>query len=235
VFLSINDSGGKPVVYVLDAKARLTHTCTIENAKNVDWEAITMDTKGNVYIGDFGNNNNDRSDLTIYRLKLVDVLSKSVAKATSIQFYYPDQHQFPPDKANWYYDNESLIAKDDSLFIFTKNRTKPFDGKVMVYGLANQPGTQKLKAYAPLSLPETSWLENSVTDACVIQNTLFLLTYRYVYVFNIRNSIPQLIDTIEFDSASQKEGLTYSKGALYLTDEKTILGAAKLYKINYPL
>jgi hypothetical protein len=174
-------------------------------------------------------------DLKIYRLHLNELLTKEIATAEIISFSYPDQKKFPPEKTEWYYDAEAFIARNDSLFIFTKNRTNPFDGLVKVYGLANKKGVQPLKLYPSIPLPATSWLENSVTDACFYKNTLFLLTYRYVYVLDCKLSVPKIIDTIEFNSVSQKEGICYSNSAIYITDEKTILGAAKLYKINYPL
>lgn len=234
-FLSFNDSGGKPEVYVFNSAGKLTHTCLITNAENIDWEAITQDENGNVYIGDFGNNGNKRVDLKIYRLHLNELLKKEISTAEIISFSYLDQKKFPPEKTAWYYDAEAFIARNDSLFIFTKNRTSPFDGLVKVYGLANKRGIQKLKLYPSIPLPATNWLENSVTDACLYKNTLFLLTYRYVYVFDYNVGVPKLIDTIEFNSVSQKEGVYYCNGALYLTDEKTFLGSAKLYKIYYPL
>lgn len=233
-FLSINDSGGEPIIYVFNVKGDITHTCQIKNAKNIDWEAITIDKHGFVYIGDFGNNDNQRADFTIYKLKLTHVLSKSYAEAVVITYLYPDQKDFPPEKATWYYDTEAFIVRQDSIFIFTKNRTQPFDGLVKVYGLANQPGKQSPKEYPPISLPATSWLENSVTDACVFQNKTLLLTYRYVYVVE-NSSSPKIIDIIEFNGTSQKEGVYYHNGAIYLTDEKTILGGPKLYKINFAL
>jgi hypothetical protein len=37
------------------------------NAKNTDWEALTNDGN-NFYIGDFGNNDGSRRDLTIYKV-----------------------------------------------------------------------------------------------------------------------------------------------------------------------
>jgi hypothetical protein len=234
-FLSFNDSGGKPEVYVFNSAGKLTHACLIKNAEHSDWEAITQDENGNVYIGDFGNNDNKRVDLKIYRLHLNDLLTKEVSTAEIISFSYPDQKKFPPEKTAWYYDAEAFIARNDSLFLFTKNRTNPFDGLVKVYGLANKKGVQTLKLYPSIPFPATSWLENSVTDACLYNNTLFLLTYRYVYVFDYSLGVSKLIDTIEFKSVSQKEGIYYSNSAIYITDETTILGASKLYKINYAL
>lgn len=234
-FLSFNDSGGEPEIYVFNSLGKLTHTCRIENATNTDWEAITVDQNGFLYVGDFGNNSNKRKDLVIYKLTTADVLTKQSVKASKISFSYPDQQQYPPKDTRLYYDAEAFIVKNDSIFIFTKNRTKPFDGLVKVYGLSNKIGNQTLKPYSPIKLPATSWFENSVTDACLHKNTLFLLTYRYVYVLDFSTRTAKIIDTIEFNSATQKEGIYYTKGTIYLTDEKTFLGPSKLYKISYPL
>jgi hypothetical protein len=232
-FLSFNDSGGEPEIYVFDVFGKLTHVCRLENASNIDWEAITIDQNGVIYIGDFGNNNNKRKDLKIYRLHSADVLSKKTVSVEVIRFSFPDQKEFPPEKTQWYYDAEAFVAKGDSLFIYTKNRTKPFDGIVKIYGLSNLPGEQSLKPYPSLHLPPTSWLENSVTDACLYKEKLFLLTYRYVYVVDFHSL--KIVDTIEFEGVSQKEGIYYKDGWIYITDESTLLGSAKLYKINYPL
>lgn len=232
-FLSFNDSGGAAEIYVFNKLGELVHSCSILNASNNDWEAITQDDNGFIYLGDFGNNNNQRKNLRIYKLRADDVLNKLSVTADIITFSYPDQKDFPPEKPEWYYDSEALIAHGDSLFIYTKNRTKPFDGIVKVYGLSSKQGLRELKPYASINLPPTSWTENSVTDACLFENKLFLLTYRYIYILDF----PTLkrIDTIEFNGLSQKEGVFYNGKTIYLTDEKTILGSAKLYKITYPL
>ena len=65
----LEDSGNDNVLFGLDANSGdLKKTCTITNASNVDWEELTKDAQGNVYIGDFGNNDNTRRDLCIYKI-----------------------------------------------------------------------------------------------------------------------------------------------------------------------
>ena len=39
----------------------------VPGVRQVDWESLAQDPQGVLYIGDCGNNNNDRRDLTIYR------------------------------------------------------------------------------------------------------------------------------------------------------------------------
>ena len=66
-FWSHNDKGGNPELYRFDTLGMLEQTLRITNASNVDWEDMTIDDAGNIYIGDFGNNNNERTDLKIYK------------------------------------------------------------------------------------------------------------------------------------------------------------------------
>ena len=60
-----NDSGGEAKLYELDTiSGIIEREVTILNATNVDWEDITQD-ETSIYIGDFGNNNGNRTDLKI--------------------------------------------------------------------------------------------------------------------------------------------------------------------------
>lgn len=233
LFLSINDSGNSPTIYVFDQKGVMLNKCIVTNALNIDWEALTLGENKKVYVGDFGNNKNDRGDLIIYKVNLSDVLASSTVNAEKITFEYHDQTSFPPEKENFNFDAEGMVCHGDSLFVFIKNRSNPYTGIVNIYVIPNSPGHHSAKLYSSISLPNNTWFENSVTDVCVNMDSLYILTYRYIYVFHSL-SAPVLLDTIEFTGVSQKEGVSYRNGALYITDEKTFLGAARLYKINYP-
>jgi sugar lactone lactonase YvrE len=43
---------------------------------NIDWEDITKDKDGNLYVGDFGNNDNERKDLCIYKIDKKSLTTK---------------------------------------------------------------------------------------------------------------------------------------------------------------
>lgn len=233
LFLSINDSGNSPTIYVFDQKGVVLNKCIVANALNIDWEALTLGENKIVYVGDFGNYKNDRRDLIIYKVNLADVLASSTVNAEKITFEYHDQTSFPPEKENFNFDAEGMVCHGDSLFVFIKNRSNPYTGIVNIYVVPNSPGHHSAKFYSSISLPNNTWFENSVTDVCINMGSLYILTYRYIYVFQSLNT-PVLLDTIEFTGVSQKEGISYRNGALYITDEKTFLGAARLYQINYP-
>lgn len=67
-FWSFNDSNGAPALYQFDTTGTLNRVLNINNATNVDWEDMTKDGAGNLYVGDFGNNDNDRRNLVVYKI-----------------------------------------------------------------------------------------------------------------------------------------------------------------------
>ena len=233
VFITLNDSGNNPELYVVNKKGEIINTSVIENAKNIDWEALATDGRDRLFIGDIGNNKNNRTDLCIYIVSLQQVLNDTSTWAEQLTFSYPDQEEFPPDVEELYYDAEAMIYRNDSLFIFTKNRTVPFDGKSKVYGLSLTQQHQVAVSYLPIYLEKTNWLEDSVTDACLTDNTLFLLTYSKIYIFSVENNKYIKKDVVELKRSTQVEGICYANGKLYLSDEKSILGKQFLYELEY--
>lgn len=234
LFISLNDSGNNPLLYVFDKKGVLVNKCKIKNAENIDWEALAYDGEDRIFIGDFGNNKNNRTDLGVYTVSKKEVLSKKQTTASHISFSYPDQKAFPPEDSLLYYDTEGFVFHSDSLFIFTKNRTSPFDGISKVYGLSLTDSVQLAVPYPPIFLKATTWLEDSVTDAYLSDELLFLLTYSKVYVFRYKNWTKiGLIEEITLDQITQKEGICYVNKTLYFVDEKSKFGKQKLYKLKY--
>jgi hypothetical protein len=143
IIYTLEDSGNKNAIYAIDSKGKLDKTITISNAENIDWEDITRDKTGNIYIGDFGNNDNERKDLCIYKVAKSE-LNKDLAKAEyKISFSYPEQTEFPPKKKEMFYDVEGFFEQGGYFYLFTKNRSKGFDGTAFIYKIKNAYGTQK--------------------------------------------------------------------------------------------
>lgn len=140
---TLEDSGNKNAIYAINIEGKLAKTITISNAKNVDWEDITKDKNGNIYIGDFGNNDNERKDLCIYKLNKNQLNKDQASAEYKIAFSYPEQSEFPPKKKEMFYDVEGFFEYQNYFYLFTKNRSKGFDGTAFIYKIANKPGTQK--------------------------------------------------------------------------------------------
>ncbi|MBF4493464.1 hypothetical protein IRZ83_14965 [Flavobacterium sp. JLP] len=140
---TLEDSGNKNAIYAINSDGKLTKTITIANAKNVDWEDITKDKKGNIYIGDFGNNDNERKDLCIYKVNKNQLNRDQASAEYKVSFSYPEQTEFPPKKKELFYDVEGFFEHGNYFYLFTKNRSKGFDGTAFIYKILNAPGTQK--------------------------------------------------------------------------------------------
>ncbi len=93
----VNDAGNSSLVYGTNFNGEIVTSIKV-NAENHDWEDLTTDEEGNLYIGDFGNNNNKRRDLVILKIKKKDLESKIPVNPEKIYFYFPDQKEFPPKK-----------------------------------------------------------------------------------------------------------------------------------------
>lgn len=228
-FITLNDSGNEPELYVFNKKGEITHICFIKNVANVDWEALAYDGQEYLYIGDIGNNENKRQDLAIHKVKLEDVLVKDTVNVETILFSYPEQYLFPPYQSELYYDAEALIVKEGQLLIFTKNRTVPFDGISKVYALPTVPGEYQAELLYDLNLLPTTWREECITDAVLYKDELYLLTYAKVYMYSWDGE--NWIQQKEYlhDSWTQKEGIAVDRRHIYITDEN----ATQIFSNNY--
>ena len=87
VFWTHNDSGDRPRIFAIDAQGRLLGEFAVEGALARDWEDIAIDDAGNLYIGDVGNNANQRRDLVVYRVPEPDVGKDTNARVTGLLRY----------------------------------------------------------------------------------------------------------------------------------------------------
>ena len=68
---SFGDSGNPNSIYKIDTSTGvILQTVTIQNYPNIDWEDISADSTF-MYIGDFGNNNGNRTNLKKSGLSLI--------------------------------------------------------------------------------------------------------------------------------------------------------------------
>lgn len=224
---SFNDSGGKAKLYLIDITGKLQKTLSIKNAKNRDWEDIAKDSEGNLYIADIGNNNNDSKNLKIYKLPNPEKLKSKSIKAKTISFRYEDQKAFPPKKPVLNFDAETLFWFNDYLYICTKNRTKPFDGKTYLYRLPDKPGTHKAKKIGQFDTGgRGDMTDHWITAGDISPNgsKLALLSSAKVWIFyNYKKDDffkgKRLLITLPHKT--QKEAICFiDEKTLYITDEE---------------
>lgn len=241
--LSINDSGNPEELFVLDTLGQLIKKIQINNFKNDDWEALSLDENERLYIGNFGNNNNNRKDLSIGVFSSDYIDKKEVSPEYTIQFSYPDQKNFPPEEGKWKFDCEAFFATSEYIYLFTKSRVEPFDGKSYLYRISNQKGTQKAELIGVLNLCANNMINCWVTDASYHHDTktIAVLTTKKIYFYSIqqlpinKGSELELIKVEKLGFIKQREGLTFSQSdkKLFLTDEKHhLLGGGNLYELK---
>ncbi|MEP6756391.1 MAG: hypothetical protein ABJA67_12880 [Chthonomonadales bacterium] len=125
IFWTHNDSGDGPYLYAFDQAGHSLCTVTLEGAKNVDWEDIAAGPgrgdKATMYVGDIGDNNNNRTDYAVYRIPepTVDLNSRKrtlkTGTAEKFPYVYPDGS----------HDAETLIVdpRNSNIYIVTKIET----------------------------------------------------------------------------------------------------------------
>lgn len=235
---TLEDSGNANEIYGLNFEnGTIEKTLTIENAENVDWEDMTKDNEGNLYIGDFGNNDNDRKDLCIYKIDKKSLATESVIPAYKVSFAYPEQKDFPPKKTEMFYDVEGFFEFKNNFYLFTKNRSKGFDGTAFLYKIPNKPGFHQA-----VLLGEFKTCDNfnhcAITAATISPDgsKVAVLTHDKIFLFenfegdNFLNGIKT---TLELNHFSQKEAVVFiDNDRIFIADEKTSGLGGNVYEVS---
>ena len=169
-YLTHNDGGDEPRLYELGSSCLLSNNFILNGGVNKDWEAITQDGEY-IYIGDFGNNSGNRTDLGVYKISKTELSSDSLEMDTYLLFNYSDQKTY--DSGNSHnYDCEAMVSIEDKILLFTKNRANL---RTNVYELDKYAVDQSLSIITDFDT------EGLVTDAIYNseKDQLILLCYNF--------------------------------------------------------
>ena len=231
----INDSGNESHIYGINEKGEIEKEINIREAKNVDWEELTKDDEGNLYIGDFGNNDNKRKDLTIYKVSNPDLMEGDETESTKITFNYPEQKDFPPDKNKRLYDVEAFIYLNNNFYLFTKNRSSDFDGSTFLYKIPAKEGNHNAQLIATYkTCEESEHCTITAADISPDKRKIVLLGHDRLWIlsnFENDNFYSGDIDTFNLEHSSQKEGVTFTdNNTLLITEEYK--GGGNVYSLQ---
>lgn len=233
----LEDSGNANAIYGIDETGKLIQKITIAQTENIDWEDITKDSKENLYIGDFGNNSNERKDLAIYKIDRDSLNNESVIPSYKISFAYPEQTEFPPKKSQLFYDVEAFIEYKNNFYLFTKNRSKGFDGTTLLYKVPNQSGFHQAQLLGQFKA-EGSFENAAITSASISpdEKKVVLLSHSQVWVFKnfiSDNFFSGKVNRVNLHHFSQKEAISFKDNkTLLIVDEKTKKIGGKLYQLD---
>lgn len=231
----VNDSGNKPILFGLNTKGEIKKELEIE-AKNHDWEDLASDPEGNIYIGDFGNNESKRKNLAILKVNASNLQSDASVEIERISFKYPDQEKFPPKKKKRYFDCEAFFFHNNSFYLFTKSRVKDDFGKTSVYKIPAKPGMHEAQLLGSYS--NCSDLRCWITAADISNDgtKMVLLNQKSVLLFtNFKGNdfFNGTIKEFPFSYESQKEGISFKDdNTVYITDEKAHGAGGNVYEFS---
>jgi hypothetical protein len=218
---TIQDSGNDSNVYGLNAKGQIIKTISITNASNIDWEDLTSDRFGNLYIGDFGNNNEKRKHFRILKLKESD-LEKSSAEVEVIEFTLPKKQDSK--------DFEGFFLFKSKFYVFSKE-TKKF----IVLSIPNKIGKHEATLVSNYNLKGKN---NRITSADISddKSTVILLNHDKLWKltnFKSNNFFSGKIEEKSFDHNTQKEGICFkSNSKIIITDERNGSEGGNIYSFN---
>lgn len=232
----VNDSGNAAILYGLDLQGNTKRAITIE-AKNRDWEDLTIDKKGNIYIGNFGNNDNDSKGLSIYKISADSIATnKNSLKPEVISFTYPEQKKFPPKKKNRHFDCEAFFHFNDALYLFTKSRNPKKYGKTNLYKLPAKVGNYKAKFLDTFETCDDSECWVTAADINDSATKMVLLTENSVFVFSKFKDdsfFKSEYKRYKFTYNSQKESVAFKNDStLYIADEYLGVDGGNLYEFK---
>jgi hypothetical protein len=226
-FWSLNDSGDKELYKVSNSGI---HTATIDitNCSLRNWEALAHNaTRTYMYIGDIGNNGNDRTNLRVYRIPYPSTIIGTTAAAEEITFSYSDQTRFPASWMN--FDAEAMIHFQGKIYIFTKADGNAI-GYTKMYKLSDAPGNH-------VAMLVDSFYTNDRTTSADISadgTSLVLISNTKIHLFRNFSGDDffggQYTKISISGSWTQKEGVSFStNNEIFISDEGS---PGKLYHVD---
>ena len=227
----VNDSGNKAEVFGVNQRGEIEKVVKVK-AKNHDWEDITSDEKGNLFIGDFGNNDQKRKKLTILKIANQDLLNQDKVEVDKISFEYP---KLSGKKKNSF-DAEGFFYHRNYFYIFTKSRQKKKLGKTLLFKVPNQKGKHVAEFVSEYAFCNNINCRITSADISSDGKKVVLLNHQAIFVLtNFKNDdfFSGKLKEIPLEHTSQKEGVCFKdENTLFITDEYSMSTKGNLYAFS---
>jgi len=235
---AINDGGDEAKLYQINKTGGIDRTITITNAKNIDWEDMTQDDFGHFFLGDFGNNDNLRKWLTVYKIENPIDIKGTTTEAEIIKFTYPEHTSFPPEAHEMEFDVEAFVFYKRHLYLFTKNRTVPFNGVTTLYKIGDHAANydaKKISTFTTCTIAEKlCWITSAALSPS--RKRLVLLDSQRLWLFENWQGDDFFSGDkyrIDLGIVTQKEAVTFfNEDVIIFTDEEFHGIGRNAYEIN---
>lgn len=189
LMVTTNDSGGDPLVFVIDPRTGRTVGRTTYTDRVVDTEALAPAGGDAVWVGDIGDNAGHRDSVQVYRVPVGR--GDRRVDAPAYQLVYPDGP----------HDAESLVAAGGRLYVITKG----------LLGGTVYAAPRHLAPHGPNRLRAVAGVDVWATDAALFPDGRHVLVRGYdtavVYTF------PAFRPVASLDLPKQRQGEGVSIGA----------------------
>lgn len=210
-----NDSGSEAEIYMLDTLGSFLGKITLEDAKNRDWEDISMGPGEDpglsyVYVGDIGDNNAKRDKIHVYRFPEPRILEEEIyIKPEKITLVYPDGAR----------DAETMMVDPVSgdLLILSKRDTS----NVLYRATADQLGKGEVLLQKVMKLPITMAVGGDISSdgkQIVIKNYWVVYYWERLDGESIPDALARKPTQLPYKPEPQGEAIGFSfKGDRYFT------------------
>lgn len=206
VYWTLNDSGNPSTLYATKRNGALIKEIEIRGTRNVDWEALAIDDKGHLWIGDIGNNSRMRIDLNVTVVKEPDPYTETEAHVIAKYPYsYPERNV----------DAEGLFIADGIPYIVTKEQSSAILFRFPTMTAGSKQILERVGEFEEARL---------VTGAGISPDgkKLAVCTYNALWVYhNDEGDISQMIQSTPWvlQHNFQGEAICFEGYNLYLTNE----------------
>ena len=206
VYWTLNDSGNPSTLYATKRNGTLIKEIEIRGTRNIDWEALAIDDKGHLWIGDIGNNSRMRIDLNVTVVKEPDPYTETEAHVIAKYPYkYPERNV----------DAEGLFIADGIPYIVTKEQSSAILFRFPTMTAGSKQILERVGEFEEARL---------VTGAGISPDgkKLAVCTYNALWVYhNDAGDISQMIQSKPWvlQHNFQGEAICFEGYNLYLTNE----------------
>lgn len=210
VYWTHNDSGNGPMLFAIDGAGAQVGVWNVSGARNRDWEDIASfkDASGKcfVLIGDIGDNDLERAELSVYRVAEPRVTASAqtasndtpseTAPAEVLNYEYPDSRR----------NAETLLVHPvtGDIFVLTKSKKEP----VSVYKLKPDFSGRKQRAVKISEFTVPAVPNGLVTGGDISPDGKRVVLCDYIYGYEL--SLPAL--DANFDDIWKQQPLRFDLG-----------------------